>query len=160
MAAQMNYNYGTPKGVAGGKVDISFDEVVTRQNEEADGTMRYGVAVVTGTAAGHGVKLPTTASTAANVEGVVLHAENTEQDRNGKVVVKKDASLGIMRKGHVWGRLAEGATPTYGAKAYVVIDATVGEVGTFIETATASKTIDIGAKFGNASDTGIAVIEL
>lgn len=29
MAAQLNYNYGTPKGVPGGKFDIAFDEVVT-----------------------------------------------------------------------------------------------------------------------------------
>lgn len=158
--AQMNYNYGTPKGIAGSKVDISYDEVVTRKNEEEDGILKYGVAVVIGASTGHGVKLPTTASIADNVEGVVLHAENTEQDRTGKVIVKKGASLGIMRKGHVWGRVAEGTTPIYGAKAYVIIDETAGEVGTFTNTATTGKTIDIGAKFGNASDTGIAVIEL
>lgn len=35
MAAQMNYSFDTPKGVAGGKVDLAYDEVVTRQNEEA-----------------------------------------------------------------------------------------------------------------------------
>ena len=39
MAAQMNYSFDTPKGVAGGKVDLAYDEVVTRQNEEADGKL-------------------------------------------------------------------------------------------------------------------------
>ena len=28
MAAQLNYGYSTPKGVAGGKFDIAYDEVV------------------------------------------------------------------------------------------------------------------------------------
>ena len=42
MAAQMNYSFDTPKGVAGGKVDLAYDEVVTRQNEEANVRRLYG----------------------------------------------------------------------------------------------------------------------
>lgn len=162
MAAQLNYNYSTPKGIAGGKADIAFDEVVTRQNESEDGVMKYGMGVVKGVAAGHGVKVPGTASVAADFEGIVLHAENTEQDMKGKVVVKKNASLGIMKKGHVWARLDSGATATYGAKAYLIVDATAGEVGAFTDKITETKTIDVGAKFGNHVDAanGIAVIVL
>ena len=33
MAAQLNYNYDTAKGVPGGKAYIDFDKVVTRRNE-------------------------------------------------------------------------------------------------------------------------------
>lgn len=52
MAAQMNYSFDTPKGVAGGKVDLAYDEVVTRQNEEADGVLKFGMAAAVGTSAG------------------------------------------------------------------------------------------------------------
>lgn len=216
MAAQMNYSFDTPKGVAGGKVDLAYDEVVTRQNEEADGVLKFGMAAAVGTSAGSTVKVPATGTTKAQIEGVVLHAVNTEQDMSGKVVLKKDVSVGIMRKGHVWGRLAGGAVPSYSAAAYVVVDG--NDAGCFthnsaavsvyeecestvsgakevvadsIESPTASQiklsavtpvvsgytpavgdyvaskqlhgaTLDIGAKFGNTSDTdnGIAVIEL
>jgi len=67
MAAQLNYNYGTPMGVPGGKFDIAFDEVVTRSNEEADKKMKFGLAVAVGTNVGKGVKLPTTGVTADKI---------------------------------------------------------------------------------------------
>lgn len=34
MAAQLDYSYTTPKGVAGGKYDIAFDEVITRKTRK------------------------------------------------------------------------------------------------------------------------------
>ncbi len=158
MAAQTNYSFDTPKGVAGGKVDLAYDEVVTRQNEEADGKLKFGMAAAVGTSAGSTVKVPVEGTTKVQIEGVVLHAANTEQDMSGKVILKKDASVGIMRKGHVWGRLATGVNPTYGATAYVVTSG--DDAGAFTDAA--DNGLDIGAKFGNASDTdnGIAVIEL
>lgn len=157
MAAQMNYGYSTPKGFAGSKADLTpVDEVVTRNNEEEDGVLGFGVAVVTGTAAGTGVKLPTAGATADMFEGVVLHQANTEQDRNGKVIVRKGVSLGVVRKGHVWGKTASDAEPEYGKKAYVVVDG--AEAGMF--TSASESTVDIGARFGRYKDDGIAVIEL
>lgn len=156
MAAQLDYGYSTPKGVAGGKVDIAYDEVITRKNEEADGVLKYGMAAMVGTAKGTGVKVPASGATAEQIEGIVLHAANTEQDMKGKVVVPNNASVGILRKGRIWGRIASDATPTYKAKAYVVVDG--DDAGTFTDKA--EGTIDIGAKFGNASDDGIAVIEI
>lgn len=154
MAAQLSYGYSTPKGVAGGKADIAFDEVITRKNEEENGVLKYGMAAMVGTAAGSGIKVPATGCTAAQIEGIVLRAANTEQDMEGNVVVKKNASVGILRKGYVWGRLATDATATYGATAYVVV--TGADAGTFTDKADGN--VDIGAKFGNASDEGIAVI--
>lgn len=156
MTAQINYNYSTPKGMAGGKVDIAFDEVVTRQNEAEDGKLKFGMAVVVGTSPGNGVTVPTTGKTRDDFEGVVLHAENTEQERDGKIVIKKGTSVGVMRSGHVWGRLADGAEATYGKTAYVVLSGE--DAGTF--TPVADSNVDIGARFGKYSDTGIAVIEL
>lgn len=163
MAAQLNYGYGTPKGVAGGKVDIAYDEVVTRMNEEADGVLKYGMAAMVGASKGIGVKVPASGATADQIEGIVLHAANTEQDMNGKVVVPNNASVGIIRKGRIWGRLASDATPTYNAKAYVVAGG--NDAGTFTDKANQTgdgtpANLDIGAKFGNASDSGIAVVEI
>ena len=156
MAAQLNYNYGTPKGVAGGKYDIAFDEVVTRKNENKDGEMKFGMAVAVGTSAGKTVKVPVVGTTAEQIEGIAIALPNTEQDMNGKVVVKQNTSLSVMKKGNIWGRLATGVTPTYGTKAYVVVSG--DDAGTF--TTASEGTVDIGAKFGNAHDYGIAVIVL
>lgn len=156
MAAQKNYTYSTPKGVPGGKVDLSFDEVITRINEAEDGVLKFGMAAAVGTAPGSNVTVPGADTTAEKIEGVVLCHPNTEQDRTGKVIVKRDATVGIMRKGHIWGRLAEGITPVYKEKAYVCI--TGDDAGTF--TNVADGTLDIGATFGNASDDGIAIIIL
>ena len=84
---------------------------------------------------------------------------------NGNVVVKKNASLSIMKSGSIWGRLASGAKATYGAKAYVVPSG--DDAGTFTHAADNGRSdgskveyLDIGATFGNASDDGIAVIVL
>lgn len=152
--AQLEYGYSIPKGVAGGKVDLACDEVVTRLNEAEDGKMKYGMGAVVGTSAGSSVKVPAAASDV--FEGVVLYLPNTEQDMNGKVVVKKDASLGIVKHGKVWVRLATDVTPTYGADVYVV--ATGTEAGYF--TTASEGNIKTGAKFGNLVDGSIAVIEL
>ncbi len=156
MAAQLDYGYSTPKGVAGGKVDIAYDEVLTRKNEEADGVLKYGMAAMVGTVKGTSVKVPISGTTAEQIEGIVLHAANTEQDMKGKVIVPNNASVGILRKGRIWGRIASDATPTYKAKAYVVVDG--DDAGTFTDKAEGN--VDIGARFGNASDDGIAVIEI
>lgn len=122
MAAQTNYRYETPKGVPGGKVDIAFDEVITRMNEAEDGVLKFGMAAAVGSDPGSNVTLPKTGTTAGQMEGVVLAHPNTEQDRKGKVIVRKDAAVGIMRKGRIWGRLSADASPAYGKKAYVVVD--------------------------------------
>ncbi len=156
MAAQKDYSYSTPKGVPGGKVDLSSDEVVTRINEAEDGVLKYGMAVAYGSTPGSSVTAPAADTTADKIEGVLLCHPNTEQDMKGKVVVKKDVSVGVMCKGRIWGRLSDGVSPTYGEKAYVSVAG--DDAGTF--TNAAEGALDIGAKFGNAADNGIAVIIL
>ena len=156
MAAQLNYGFSTPAGVPGGKFDISFDEVVTRANEEKDGVMKYGLAVVAGTTAGKQVKVPAAGATADTFEGVTVALPDTEQDMAGVVTIKQNRALSIMRHGHIWGRIGKDVTPVYGGKAYVIVSG--DEAGYF--TTSADGTVDIGAKFGNATDDGIAVIEL
>ena len=118
--------------------------------------MKFGMAVAVGTSAGKTVKVPVVGTTAEQIEGIAIALPNTEQDMNGKVTVKQNTSLGVMKKGNIWGRLATGVTPTYGTKAYVVVSG--DDAGTF--TTASEGTVDIGAKFGNAQDDGIAVIVL
>lgn len=211
MAAQLNYGFSTPKGVAGGKVDLADDIVASRTVEAEDGVLKFGMAVAIGTNAGDGIKMVSSSTTANDVEGVLLHAANTEQDMSGKVVIKSGSTQSVMKKGHVWGWLSSDAVHKYGAKAYVVVDG--DEAGSFTHASAAASvyvqcdsstsgakevvaddtasptanqikisavtpgyvpavgdyvvskqihgaTVDIGAVFGNASDTGIAVIEL
>lgn len=136
MAAQLDYNYGTSKGVPGGKVDISFDEVITRNNEAGDGVLKYGMAASVGTVPGVNVTVPTAGTAAGKIEGVIICHPNTEQDMKGNVIVKQNASVGIMRKGHVWGRTASDAEPSYGSNAYVVVDG--DEAGTFTSASAAA----------------------
>lgn len=159
MAAQLNYNYDTPKGVPGGKHDIAFDEVVSRNNENVDGVMKYGIAVARGAIAGKTVKVPVSGTTAAQIEGINIAIPNTEQDIKGKVIIKRNSMLSIMKSGNIWGRLADNTAPTAGASAYVVVSG--DHAGEFTATS-GETTIDIGAKFGNAVDltAGIAVIVL
>ncbi|MCI9009429.1 MAG: hypothetical protein HFI13_15225 [Lachnospiraceae bacterium] len=129
MAAQLDYGYGMSKGVPGGKYDLSSDEVITRTNEEEDGVLRFGMAAMVGTTPGTTVKVAGAGATKQNIEGIVLAAENTEQDRKGRVVVPNNASVGIMTRGKIWGRISSDAVPVYKNKAYVVIDGE--EAGSF-----------------------------
>lgn len=160
MAAQTNYNYNTPKGVPGGKFDIAFDEVLSRNNEEKDGVMKYGIAVAQGTTAGKTVKVPVEGTTAGQIEGIVIALPNTEQDMSGKVVIKQNRTLSVMKSGNIWGRLADDEAPTAGVTAYVNVKG--DHAGEFTKTEVEGTTVDIGAKFGNAVDLaeGIAVIVL
>lgn len=158
MAAQLTYGYSTAKAVPGGKVDLADDVVAARRNEENDGVIKYGTAVACGSSVGHSVKKVVAGTTAAQIDGVVLCHPNTEQDMEGNVVVKKHATLGIMKKGHIWGRLATNVTPVYGTTAYVVVDG--DDAGCFTATADGANTVDIGATFGNEKDDGIAIIVL
>ena len=166
---QLTYDYATPVALPGGKVDISFDEVVARINEEEDGAMHYGLAVVNGTTAGSQVKKPTSSSTAANIVGVVIANANTEQDMNGNIVIKNKATLGVMVRGNIWARTVDTTAPTAGTTAYVVPSG--DDAGSFTASANNGKSgddkveyLDIGAKFGNKAevdtDGGIAIVSL
>ena len=123
MAAQLKYSYNIPKGAPGEKFDISFDEVVTRMNQETnDGVLKFGVAAQTGDAPGVGIKIPVTGAAAKDIEGIVVRSANTERDMQGHVVVRSGASVSVMRRGKIWGRIASDAVPVFGAAAYVVLD--------------------------------------
>lgn len=164
MAAQLNYNYSTMKGVPGGKYDIAFDDVVTRKNENEDSVMKYGIAVAEGSIPGKTVKVPVDGTNSDVIEGIAIALPNTEHDTKGNVIVRKNASLSIMKKGNIWGRLASGCVPAYRKTAYVVVDG--DDAGMFTHTNAAyseyekSESSTSGAKKVVASSAGSNEINL
>ena len=154
MAAQLDYGYAIPSGVAGGLANNTHHEVISRRNESANGSMKQGLGVVVGTTAGKTVKVPSSASD--KFEGIALHVHNVEMDMEGTAVIKKDASISVIKHGEVWARVATDVEPAYGEKAYLV--ATGANAGCF--TNVADGAIDVGAKFLSTVDNGIAVVQL
>lgn len=163
MAAQTNYSFNTPKGIPGGLYDISAHEVNTRMNEEPDGKLSFGVGVMRGSSIGVTIKLPVAASTATEFEGILLNGVNVEQNMSGKVIVKKDLSVGVVRFGKVWAKVSEKAKGVkYGDPLYLIVDG--AEAGAFTNAAvtgedTATR-ISIKGTFLSGIDNGIAPVLL
>ena len=114
MSAQLKYGFSTVIGAAGGIVDIAPYAIDTFQNEEDTGKLLFGVGVVKGSAPGDKVALPTAAATAAKFEGIVTNDRTTEYDLEGELSSRKGASVGVMRYGRVYARVAEDVTIAYG----------------------------------------------
>lgn len=157
MSAQIKYGYSTPMGAAGGIVDLAPYAIDTFLNENETGVL-FGMGVVQGTKPGINVAKPASGATAAKFEGIVTNNRTTEFDMNGKLTVKKGASVGVMRYGRVYGRVAAGIKPAYGEKAYLIISG--DEAGCF--TNVSSNNVAVAARFLSTVDTAaqIAVIEL
>lgn len=154
MSAQTNYSFGMPYGCAGGIVDLAPYMINTFFNAENDGVMKFGRAVVDGTTAGKDVKLPT--STSDVFEGITVANRTTQMDLNGVANIFKNSPIGVMKYGNVYGKLATGVEPTYGAAVYVVVAG--DDKGCF--TTSSSSTLPINAKFVSAANNGVAMIEL
>ena len=156
MSAQTTYNFDTQRGIAGGIYDLSPYAIDTFLNEENDGVMKFGVAVVSGTTAGTLVKLPVSDST--GIEGVSVNNLTTEYNLSGVLNIRKNASIGVMRYGRIWVRVATGATPEYGDPTYVV--KTSAEFGYFTDSS--SSTLAVKGRFLSGKDpvSGLAVVEL
>lgn len=155
MAAQLSYNYGTPRGIPGGIADLTCYTIDSMLNEEKPGVMRFGVGVMQGTDVGHQVKLPN-GCTAEKFEGVTVNNLTTEYDIEGKIHIRNGAAIGVMRAGRIHARLAKDAKPAYGAKAYVVTTAG-DDLGCFTEKS--EGTLEVGV-FLSGADNGTAILDL
>ena len=158
MSAQTTYRYNTPLGAAGGIVDLAPYAIDTFLNEENTGVMNFGIGVVQGATAGTGIKKPISTSTAAVFEGITTNNRTTEYDTEGAINIKKNAAVGVMRYGRIYGRVATNVTPTYGAAVYMIKSG--DEAGYF--TTSSDGTIAIKARFLGKFDANdmIAEIEL
>ena len=153
---QTTYSYSTPVGQPGGIYDLAPYEANSFVNEAADGAMKFGMGVVQGTNAGIGVAVPASGATAATFEGIVTNRRTTENALDGGPVLKNKCHVAVMRWGRIYGLLADGATPTYGAQVYMV--ASGNDAGCF--THASSGNVAIKGRFMSGDFDGIALIEL
>jgi hypothetical protein len=154
---QTNYGYSSQRNVPGGLADSSPRSTVSRANGETSPlAVKFGYGVVQGDVPGTDVKLPTSASTAAQFEGIVL-SDMAEHDLDGMIRNNPTRVLGVLEWGRVWVRVPEGLTITYGEKAYLAISG--ADAGKF--TNESAGALDVKAKFISAVDSGdIAAVEL
>lgn len=158
MSAQTYYGYSTPKGHAGGIYDLAPYAIDTFLNEAATGKMMFGMGVVQGSNPGVNIDIPATGATAEKFEGVTTNNRTTEYDMEGKLSVRKGASVGVMRYGKIYARVAEGVEPAYGEAVYLIVDGE--EAGCF--TNEEGSNVAIKARFIGGVDTNaqVAPIEL
>lgn len=156
MAAQTSYNFGFPKGVAGGLFDLSAHEVSTRQAEGSG--ISFGVGVVVGTNAGTDVAIPTSASTASDFEGVVVHnSVMVEMDMDNHVSIDDKRTVGCLHHGKIWVKTGESAEPAYKEPVYLITDGE--EAGMFTTSEDESTKVAVNAVFLGETDDGIANAE-
>lgn len=158
MSAQTYYGYSTPKGHAGGLYDLAPYAIDTFINEAKNGVMKFGMGVVQGSTPGSNITVPATGATATKFEGVTTNNRTTEYDLDGKLSVRKGASVGVMRYGKIYARVAEGVEPAYGDALYLIVDG--NEAGCF--TNEEGSNVAIKGRFIGGVDTNaqVAPIEL
>jgi hypothetical protein len=161
MSAQTTYGFATPKGVAGGLLDLAPYSIDSRINEETvAGALLFGMGVVQGTSAGVGVIKPVAESTADAFEGITMTGFNTQQTIEGAVNILPNQSVGVLRYGKAWARIVKGQAPKYGDKLFLVISG--DNAGLFTTAADVTNTkIEVRGRFAGAKGTGdVAPIEL
>ena len=156
--SQLSYGYNTPAGIAGGIYGLENYDIVARMNDEATGTMKFGLGVVQGANAGKSVMLPVSASTSAQFEGVTVYTANRELSYDGANNLRKGTPLSVMNYGKVWVRVGESADVVYGKDAYLITDG--DEAGCFTTSADEATKIAVRGRFITEVSDGIAVVEL
>jgi len=158
MSAQTRYGYSTPIGAAGGIVDLAPYAVDSFLNEEEDGVLKFGTGVVKGSKPGINIALPAEDSTAAEFEGITTNNRTTEYDVYGKLAIRKGASVGVMRHGRIYGRVATGVNPEYGDAVYLIVSGE--EAGCFTNESAGGVAVKARFLSGVDIDAQIAMIEL
>ena len=153
---QTSYSYNTPIGAAGGIVDLAPHYIASFINEATTGALSFGMGVVTGSAAGEGVKVPVAGSSATDFEGIITNRRTTELDLEGNLSLRNKCALGIMRYGVIYALLADGADPSYGEPVYMVKSG--DDAGKFTDSS--SSTLAIKGRFLSAAHDGVAIVEL
>lgn len=158
---QTRYNFSTPVGVAGGLYDLTSYVCDSFNNGEADGVLKHGMGIVTGSEAGVAA-LPSESSTILNFEGVLLNGLITEHNMDGDVTVKKGQTVGILKQGRIWACTTEDAVPAYNKAVFLVIKGdNAGLFTTSDDEDEKANTIAINAKFITEKGSGnLAAIEL
>lgn len=155
---QTVYSQQTPRGVAGGLVDLSTHVIDTRLNGESGTVLKFGMGVVQGTTPGSNIKVPVVGTTAEKFEGITVNGYTNEMDMTGAISVAPTASIGVMRYGKIWARIKPGITPAYGEVLYLVISGDAA--GTFTNAADADAIAIKGRFIGSRGTGDVAPVEL
>lgn len=158
MSGQLSYSYQTPKGVAGSLIDLSPHSIDSRVNGESSAkTMRFGMGVVRGDNPGTDVLVPNNDSENSQFEGLVLTGFTNQMDMGGKVIISPLQTVGVLRWGKAWARVANGIAPAYGEPLYVIKSG--DDAGLFTNIATDN--LAVNGKFIGSLGTGdIAPVEI
>ena len=156
MGAQTRYGFHTPLGAAGGIVDLAPYAIDTFINSEETGKLKFGLGVVQGKAPGQNIAIPTADG---KFEGITVNNRTTEYDLEGNLSIRKGASVGVMRYGRVYARVAKDKKPKYGEPALLITSG--DEAGCFTNEA-GENAVEINGRFLGEVDVSsqIAVVEL
>ena len=161
--SQTNYGFNMALGVPGGIYDLSPHHIVS-ETLDSGVSAKPGMGLVRGATAGETVKLPVTASTAAEFEGVFVNgSKQLEHDANGSVAAVGADTVGVMKSGRIWALIASTATVAYSEGVALITEGT--NAGNFTDDSDASETKKeelTGVTFTGKVDkeNGIAVIEI
>ena len=160
MSGQLSYSYQTPKGVAGGLLDISPYAIDSRINgEEEYGALKFGMGAVQGDNPGVNVLIPSTSSAASDFEGVVLTGFTQMMNTEGAANIAPLQTVGILRWGRAWVRLADGITPVYGESLYLI--KTGDDAGLFTNDSGGGANFAVNGRFiGGLGSGDIAPVEI
>ena len=157
---QLFYGYTTPKGVAGGLMDIAPYAINSRVNSEDEpGVLKFGMGAVVGTTPGVDVLVPDTDSTPSQFEGLVLTGFTNQMSMTGDVRIFPKQTVGLLRYGNAWARIDPDSTPAYGDQLYLITD---GETaGLFTNDDGNGDNLAINGRFIGGPDAGdIAPVEI
>lgn len=161
MSVQTSYGYSTPRGIPGGLYDQSPYVIDTRLNEAANGKLLFGMGVMYGTTPGVNINLPATGATAAKFEGIIVNGFTQQHDLEGNVSLMSNQSVGVLKQGRIYARLANDVEPAYGDTVHLIISGENAGLFTDTEDTETSTTIAINAKFiGSKGSGAVAVVEL
>ncbi|GHU91241.1 hypothetical protein FACS1894202_12330 [Clostridia bacterium] len=156
--AQTSYSYTTPKGVAGGLFDLTPYQIDSRLNgETVSGALQFGMGVVQGATPGANVNKPTNTATADKFEGLVLTGHIQEMNMAGDFTLQPKQTVGVLRYGRAWARLAAGLTVEYGEQLYLIT--TGANAGLFTNDDTGAIAVN-GQFIGEVDSENIAPVEI
>ena len=161
MSIRTDYSYQARLGIPGTLYDISPHAIDSRQNaEDAAGVMRFGIGVMQGDTPGTNVRVPAAGDTLATFEGLSMGSQTFDMNMEGELKVRPHQTVGVLRWGRAWARVASGLTIKYGEPVFLIISGDDAGLLTNI-TGAAGSSIALNAMFiGGLGSGDTAPIEI
>ena len=121
MNMRLDYSYQTRLGIPGTLFDISPHAIDSRQNAETTlGAMTFGIGVFQGDNPGVNVRKPIAGDTLLTFEGLSMGSQTFDMNMEGELKVRPQQTVGVMRWGRAWARVASGLTIQYGDPVFLI----------------------------------------